>query len=481
MTHPAVSLPRSQPTRLAARRVTVVGAGVAGLAAACALAEAGHLVTLVERRPYVGGRASSYRHPGTDEVIDNCQHILLGCCTNLLDFFKRLDVLEKITWFDRFTYIEPSGRRSVLAPAKLPAPLHTLPAFLSIKAFSLRDKLAIARGLLPFLQGLPPDTAESFGAWCVRHRQTPGAIKRFWEPILASALNDDLHLLSVHDAGKVIRDSFLSSAEAGRFGVPNLPLSELYSAALNYLAARGGAVHLRASIDAIEQEAGGGWCVRAGDLAVQSDAVILALSFEAMQKCLPLLPANSEAERLAQHLAYFKHSPLTSVHLWFDREITELPHAVLLDTTIQWMYNKTRLQPRRSDEPGTYMELIVSASKTLIPMQRQQIIDLAMRELALFFPGVKQATLRKAAVTKEVRATFSPRPLLHLHRAAADSPWPGIYLAGDWTATGWPATMEGGVRSGYLAAEAFCRSLRHPQRFLVPDLPASGLMRLFSR
>ncbi|HEY0786782.1 MAG TPA: FAD-dependent oxidoreductase, partial [Acidobacteriaceae bacterium] len=186
------------------------------------------------------------------------------------------------------------------------------------------------------------------------------------------------------------------------------------------------------------------------------------------------------AATLAHQLSGFEHSPITGIHLWFDRQITDLDHAVLLDATIQWMFHKSRLQPELRTAQGSYMELVVSASRSMVPMPRQQIIDLALRELALFFPRVREATLLKAAVIKEVRATYSVRPLLDQIRPGAQSPWPGVYLAGDWTRTGWPATMEGAVRSGYLAAEAITRSSATPHPFLVPDLPSTGLMRLFA-
>ena len=231
--------------------VTIVGAGLAGLAAGCALSSAGYQVQLLERRPYVGGRASSYPHPGTGEVIDNCQHILLGCCTNLIDLYARAGAQQCISWFTDFTYIEPGGRRSILTPSALPAPFHASFSFLRAAAFSLRDKLSIARGLAHFLRTIPPETPENFAAWSLRTRQTPRAIDRFWRPILASALNDDLDRLSLHYAAKVIRDSFLNSPRAGAMGIPQLPLSELYNRAADTIRARGGQLHLRASVDAL--------------------------------------------------------------------------------------------------------------------------------------------------------------------------------------------------------------------------------------
>ena len=460
----------------AERTVSVVGAGVAGLSAACALADAGWRVQVLERRPYVGGRASSYLHPGVEEVIDNSQHLLLGCCTNLLDLYRRLGALDQVRWFSSFNYLEPGGRLSVLAPSALPAPFHTSASFLQMHCFSPGDKVAIARGLLPFLRGVPADAGETFSRWLDRHGQPASVRRRFWEPILASALNEEFERMSVSSAAQVIHESFLRSPEAGRMGIPLEPLSVLYGRAVRYIEERGGQVCLRTSASGFERE-GETWCVAAevdgARRKFRSGAVVLALPFEAMQALVPALPAAPGAAELLTRLGGFEHSPITGVHLWFDRMITELPHGVLLDSTVQWMFNRTVIERPGSTHP-TQVELVVSASRRLTPMSRKAVIDLSVGELSEFFPAVREARVGKAAVTKEVRATFSVRPGLDKLRPGPVSPWEGLFFAGDWTATGWPATMEGAVRSGYLAAEAVTGV---SGKFLVPDLPASGLMR----
>jgi squalene-associated FAD-dependent desaturase len=463
--------------------VIVVGGGLAGLSASCALAEAGYQVRLLEKRRYLGGRASSYEHPGTGEVIDNCQHVLLGNCVNLIDLYRRLGVSDAIRWFDRMTFLEPGGRRSILEASFLPAPFHDMPAFLRAAAFSFSDKLAIGRGLTAFIAGVPDDSEENFAQWLARHGQTRGAIERFWKPVLVSALNEDPEHMSVHYAGQVMRKSLLLSPGAGRMGVPTIPLSDLYSRAIDYVQSRSGYVELNSAPESFHwSEETRKWTVTAGGQIFASDAIVLALAFEGVGKLLPLLPENSDADRLAKDLGKFEHSPITGIHLWFDREITELDHAILLDATIQWMFNKSRLQAeKRRNEPGSYVELVVSASKSLVGMQRQEIIDLALRELTGFFPLAGEAKLLKAAVVKEVRATYSIRPRLDSLRPSSESPWPGVVLAGDWVATGWPSTMEGAVRSGYLAAEAVSRMEGKPGHFIQPDLPATGLMRLLFR
>jgi squalene-associated FAD-dependent desaturase len=349
------------PEPQGSRSVTVVGGGVSGLAVACALADAGYRVRLLERRPYVGGRASSYEHPGTGEVIDNCQHILLGCCTNLIDLYRRLGVQDEIFWSDAITFLEPGGRRSVLQPSTLPAPLHSSASFLGAKCFSVADKVTIARGIQAFLLKTPPDSEENFAQWLQQHHQNERTIRRFWHPVLASALNEDPEYISVRYAAKVFREAFLFSAEGGRMGIPRLPLSELYGHAIQYIQARGGEVHLRTGVEGFEFS-GGQWTLRGSEgQSFMSDAVVLALSFEGLAALMPVLPVNEESAELGENLRQFSHSPITSVHLWFDREITELTHAALLDTTIQWMYHKSKLHPGHGKGQGSYVELVISA------------------------------------------------------------------------------------------------------------------------
>jgi zeta-carotene desaturase len=456
--------------------VAVIGAGVAGLAAAQALADSGYKVRLIDRRPYVGGRASSYEHPGTGEIIDNCQHLLFGCCTNLIDLYRRIGALDKLHWFDDITMIEPGGRRSILSPSSFPAPLHASLAFLKAHAFSLADKIAIARGLNTFITGIPEDTEENFAHWLKRHKQTEGAIKRFWEPVLFAALNEELDQTSVHYAAKVCRELFLRSPEAGRMAIPSVPLSDLYGHALESLKARGAEINLRSSVTRVTCN-DNQWLIETETDRFKTDAVIFAVPFEAMAKLLPTLPEAPGKEAFAAQVSQFTHAPIAAIHLWFDREITDLYHASMLDTTIQWLFNKSKLQPQRHE--GHYIEVVISVLRSVIPMQRQELIDLALRELALFFPAVSEAKLLKGAVTKEVRATFSIRPQLDQIRPTSRSPWPNIFLAGDWSATGWPATMEGAARSGYLAAEALTQTSGNAQKFLQPDLPPTGFMRFF--
>lgn len=472
-----MSLPDAERETVKRTSVAVIGGGLAGLSSACALSDAGYAVTLFERRPFLGGRASSYEHPGTGEVVDNCQHVLVGCCTNLRNLYERIGVQDKVRWYKRITFLEPGGRAASIESSSLPAPLHSAISFAKFGLLSLRDKLGIARALLALMPGVPEESSEDFLSWLRRKGQTEAAINRFWAPVLISSLNEDLDKSSVKYAAMVFRDAFLKSAEAGAMGVPAVPLSELYGVAADYICARGGQVLLRSAVEPLE-------CsesqvkLRANDTDYIFDYAISAVPFHALGR---VLPTGAESDKLQEKVSHLRTVPITGVHLWFDREITPLEHAALLDRNIQWMFQKSKILARHAEAngSGSYLELVVSSSKALLEMGRGEIIALALKELAEFFPKVREATLVKATVIKEVHATFAPAPLSDEFRLSPVSPWPRLFLSGDWTATGWPSTMEGAVRAGYLTAEAVSRVAGRDEKFLIPDLPPQGLMTLF--
>jgi zeta-carotene desaturase len=458
--------------------VIVIGAGAAGLAAAAALAGAGKRVIVLERKPYVGGRACSYEHPALQEVVDS-QHVLLGCCTNLIDLCQQSGSADKIRWYDEQTFLEPGGRSSTISASSLPAPFHFAPSFLGTSMLGWKDKLGMARGLMEFFRGYPAEDKESIEQWLKRTRQTDLSIKHFWNPILMATLNDRAAHCSTRYAGKVFHELFIKSSTGGRLGIPTVPLSDFYMAAARLIESRGGTVQLRASVEAITQEQGGHWRVNIADTGYVADSIVLALPFEQTQKLLPAIRLNEQysvlntKDELELKMARQVHSPFTSILLWFDREITDLDHAWLLDTTIEWFFHKSRIR-RYAPEKGSYVELVIAGSRAQLSMSREEILSSALNELQLFFPEVKRARLVKSGVLKEARATFSVVPGLDRFRPSHSTEWPGLYLAGDWTATDWPSTMEGAVRSGRLAAGAL---IGDTKRFMAEEIPASGLMR----
>ena len=462
--------------------VIVVGAGAAGLATAAALTGAGKSVTVLERKPYVGGRAYSYEHPALGEVVDS-QHVLLGCCTNLIELCEQAGSADRIRWYDKQTFLEPNGNVSTIETSDLPAPLHFAPSFAALSTMGWKDKAGMARGLMEFFRGYPAEDNESVEQWLKRTRQTERSIRHFWNPILMATLNDHAAHCSTRYAGKVFHELFIKSSTGGRLGIPTVPLSEFYAAMARLIEARGGTLQLRASVETITQEQDGRWRVSIADRDYVAEAIVLALPFEQTQRLLPAVrlndryanPALNTRDLLELKLARQIHSPFTSVLLWFDREITDLDHAWLLDTTIEWFFHKSRIR-RYPKEKGSYVELVIAGSRPQLSMTREEILSSAVRELAMFFPEVSRAKVLKSGVLKEARATFSVVPGLDRFRPGNQTDWPGFYLAGDWTATEWPSTMEGAVRSGRLAAGTL---MGDRGRFMAQEIPASGLMRLF--
>ncbi len=455
--------------------VIVVGGGVAGLAAAAALADTGAVVTLLERRPYIGGRAYSYDHPALGETIDS-QHVVLGCCTNILDLCRQAGMADTIRWYDELTFLEPGGRRSLLRPGSVPAPMHQTVSFLRAPMLTLRDKAAIASGLARFLRGYPANDAENFASWLKRTGQTERAIRHFWEPVVVGALNDGLERCSVKYAGKVFHESFLRSAGAGRLGIPAAPLSEFFAPIAKLAQRKGVAIQLKAGVERIQQTPDQRWLVQSGGKTYASACVVLATNFRQTQKLIENLQPSSSIPS-AVDFEKFVPAPITTIHLWYDRDVTDMDHAVLLDTRIQWMFAKSRIR-RWSVERGSYLELVISASWPELEMSREEILDSALHELEQFFPAVRSAKLLKSGVLKEARATFSVTPGLDSYRPKQSTEWPGLYFAGDWTETEWPSTIEGAVRSGRLAAGAL---VGDSSRFMAPEVPAQGFMRWLSR
>ena len=427
-------------------KVLIAGGGLAGLSAAAALGGAGIDVDLFEMRPFLGGRATSYNAPAGEgevaETIDNCQHVLLRCCANLLDFYQRLGVRDRIQFYREFYFIEPGGQTSVLRRGRLPAPFHFTGSFLRMRCLSRADKMGIARALSALRRERKKRKdldRISMLDWLLQKRQTPHAIDRFWRQVLVSAVNEDLDRMAAIHGFQVFWEGFLAKADAYEMGVPAIPLGQLYSADA-WKRFPNVKLHQRATVERIDSE---GFVVNGERRA--GDAYICALPFERI-------------EALGLAAPKFEHSPITGIHLWFDREITNLPHATLLDRTIQWMFNK---------DSGRYLQLVVSASRDLTNLSRQEIIDLAIGDLRLFFPRVRDAQLVKSHVVKEQRATFSAAPETESLRPLPETAIPRVLLAGDWTRTGWPATMEGAVRSGYRAAERAIALLSKKTTFLI--------------
>jgi zeta-carotene desaturase len=471
------------------KSVIVIGGGLAGLAAGVALAEAGWRVRLFEQRPFLGGRATSYVLPD-GEHVDNCQHVTLGCCTNLEDFYNRVGSANKVKFFDRLLFLDPQGRRGEMQAGILPAPFHMTGSFAAFAPLTLGDKLSIARAMLSILwsKGKTADLEENGGIsmleWLRRRGQSKGAIERFWRVVLVSALDEELDRTDARFGVDVFWKAFLSNKSGYRMGVPAVPLAELYEGSKAEIECRGGEVTLRAPVRGLKLDNGALSGVRFDEGREESaDAYVFAIPHTALAELLP--ESVKQGEPSLSHLDEIKVAPITGVHFWFDRQVMDEPFVTLLDTTTQWIFNKTMLYGASNGKDqnltsAQYLQLVISASYELLQKPRQEIIDLCLKEVRQALPAAREAQLTKATVIKEAAATFSPEPGVDRWRPKQGTNIPGLFLAGDWTATGWPATMEGAVRSGYLAAEAVLRGTGESRKFLRPDLGANGLVALWA-
>jgi len=466
--------------------VIVIGGGLAGLSAGVSLAEAGWRVRLFEQRPFLGGRATSYVLPD-GEHVDNCQHVTLGCCTNLEDFYRRVGAQDKIKYFDRLLFQDPQGRTGTMQAGLLPAPLHMTGSFLTFAPLSPADKKCIASALLDIIRGkghtadLDTPGGVSMLEWLRKRKQTTGAIERFWRVVLVSALDEELDKTDARFGVDVFWKGFLSNRSGYRMGVPAVPLAELYDGCKAAVERRGGEVNLRMPVRALHFDEGGLASVEFDEGRRESgDAFVLAVPHEALSDLLP--PSIKELEPGLAHLEKIKTSPITGVHFWFDREVMKEPFVTLLETTTQWIFNKSALYSGRNGSDsakGQYLQLVISASYELLQKPRQEIIDLCLAEVRQALPAARDAKLMKATVIKEAAATFSPQPGVDRWRPTQETSVKRMFLAGDWTDTGWPATMEGAVRSGYLAAEAVLRTTGTPKKIIQPDLAPDGLVGMF--
>jgi squalene-associated FAD-dependent desaturase len=474
------------------KNVIVIGGGLAGLAAGVALADSGWRVRLFEQRPFLGGRATSYVLPD-GEHVDNCQHVTLGCCTNLEDFYRRVGSAGKIKFFDRLLFLDPQGRRGEMQAGSLPAPFHFTGSFASFAPLTLLDKLSIARAMLNIVRhaGNPPELRDAGGIsmleWLRRRGQTEGAINRFWRVVLVSALDEELDRTDAHFGIDVFWKAFLSSSTGYRMGVPVVPLSNLYDGCKREIERRGGEVLLRSPVRGLKLESGQLAGVRLEENREESaDAYIFAIPHSALAEFLP--ESLKQSDPALARLDRIKTSPITGVHFWFDRPVMDEPFLTLLDTTTQWIFNKSFLYAdssgvsngsTNSAKTTQYLQLVISASYDLLEKPRQEIIDFCLAEVRHALPRARDAQLLKATVIKEAAATFSPEPGVDRWRPSQATSIRGLFVAGDWTQTGWPATMEGAVRSGYLAAEALLRASGAPRNILQPDLPPDGCIQMW--
>ncbi len=438
-------------------KVVVIGGGLAGMAAACDLADRGHPVTLMEKRPFLGGRAFSFPDPDTDQEIDNGQHVFLGCCTAYMDFLGKLGVLHN-------THIPPrldvpvlgyGGKRGVLRSVGLPAPLHLLPSLLSYPHLSWGEKLRVLYGGLRISMARGRGRAgETFAGWLKRHRQTDSAIDRFWNLIILPTLNDDISEVSADMGLMVFREGVLKSRDSAAIGYAKVGLSELVSEAVkSYLAARGGETLMGAGAREITVDGDRVCGVQTSAGVVKGDWYVSALPSYDLTAMLPKSLSENGFFARANGLSY---SPIVDVHIWYDRPVMDEAFCGFVDSPLQWVFNKTRMRGDGADS-GQYLCISLSGAWRYADMPKQEIREMFLEEMGRVFPRARDARVERLLVVKQPWATFRSLPGVEAHRLPSATPISNLFLAGEWVDTGWPGTMEGAVRSGRAAAQAVAR------------------------
>jgi squalene-associated FAD-dependent desaturase len=447
-------------------RVVVIGGGLAGITAAIALAETGAAVTLLEARPRLGGATCSFNRDGL--TVDTGQHIYLGCCAAYRGLLGKLGMTASAPLQDRFdvTVLAP-GRQARLRRTALPGPLHMLPALARYPFLSKAERAAVSRPALAMRRLDPADPAvdaQRFGDWLAAKGQSERARRALWDLFTVSALNIAGDDASLSLAATVVQTGLLGKNNAADIGVPALPLGELHGdAGATLLAKLGAQVFVSTKVAAIEEiapghDGGGRFRVRLARPAEDAglgteliaDAVVLAVPHE---KAAPLMPAGALPAGTVQSWAGLGASPIVNVHVIYDRPVLQLPFAAGIDSPVQWVFDRTQISGLHLSSPGQqYLAISLSAADEYVDTPAAELREQFVPALAELIPAAREAQIAEFFVTRERRATFRQEPGTAALRPQAGTQRPGLVLAGAWTQTGWPDTMEGAVRSGLAAA-----------------------------
>ncbi|MEX0683131.1 MAG: hydroxysqualene dehydroxylase HpnE [Dehalococcoidia bacterium] len=441
----------------------VIGGGLAGITAACELADTGVGVTLLEKRPHLGGRSYSYDAAGVE--IDNGQHVFLGCCTEYIRLLERLGVRDRVHLQRRFRVpvVDKVWGESVLSGANLPPPAHLLPSLLKYKSLSPQEKVL---AMYAFAQVRSTDRAKhpelddiTFADWLAARKQSPHAIRSLWNLIVQPTLNDDVSRVSADLALMVFQEGFLRSRDGANVGWAKMGLSSMLAgAARSYIEERGGEVRTEVTVRGLETNAGEVAHAVTDGGNVSADAYVLALPSESV---LDVVPGAVADDPFFARIKQIETSPIVNVHFWYDRPVWNRTFAAFLNTPVQWVFNKSLLW--RQDGPQ-YLDISLSGAHDWVDLPATEIRDHFQKELLALFPATRGAELVRAIVVKQRNATFAARPGVRRLRPKQRTPVRNLALAGDWTDTGWPATMESAVRSGTAAALETMRALVGTER-----------------
>ena len=435
------------------RRILVLGGGLAGMAAALRVVRAGETPVLLEARPKLGGRATSFVDPRSGEVLDNCQHVVMGCCTNVIEFYEAIGVEHLIEWHDTTWWANPPHDPDRMKPGILPAPLHFAGSFSRLRFLDRPLRKAVSRAMVAMIRmgisGRTSWTDRTFGEFLREQGQPEEAIRLFWQVVVISACNLGVDEVGATFAIQVFQEGFLGHRFGSAVGLSSVPLSELYDPFERHLRDAGGELHLGVSARAINFDGARVTGVVTADGLLEGTAVISALPPEQLARiCSPTLV---QADRRLSAIDRIETSPILGVHLFFDLELMTLPHMVLPGRSTHWLFNKGV-----DDRGRQHVHAVISGAEDWMSLPEKEIVARVLEDLAWAVPRARGLEPIGARAVKEKRATFRAVPGVDRIRPEVSSGMgvPNLFLAGDWCRSGWPATMEGAVRTGYAAAAA---------------------------
>ncbi|MGW1805992.1 hydroxysqualene dehydroxylase HpnE [Streptomyces sp. NPDC002078] len=460
---PAKAHGTAEPEGAAGRRAVVVGGGLAGITAALALADAGVRVTLLEGRPRLGGLAFSFQRG--DLTVDNGQHVYLRCCTAYRWFLDRIEGAALAPLQDRLDVpvvdvAKPEGRRlGRLRRDPLPVPLHLGRSLAAYPHLSLAERAAVGRAALA-LKGLdladPTLDTQDFGSWLAAHGQSARAVEALWDLVGVATLNAVAGDASLGLAAMVFKTGLLSDPGAADIGWARVPLGELHDRlARKALDSAGVRTEVRTRVTSVSTNENGTWSVQVPGENLETDALVLAVPQREAHDLLPPGALDAPGQLLEIGTA-----PILNVHVVYDRKVLARPFFAALGTPVQWVFDRTDASGLTE---GQYLALSQSAAHGEIDLPVAELRERYLPELERLIPGTRGAVVKDFFVTRERTATFAPTPGVGRLRPGARTKAPGLYLAGAWTATGWPATMESAVRSGVSAADAALSALGRPR------------------
>ncbi|MER7931152.1 MULTISPECIES: hydroxysqualene dehydroxylase HpnE [unclassified Streptomyces] len=445
------------------RTAVVIGGGLAGVTTALALADAGIRVTLLEGRPRLGGLAFSFRRG--DLTVDNGQHVYLRCCTAYRWFLDRIEGAALAPLQDRLDVpvldlAKPEGRRlGRLRRDPLPVPLHLGRSLASYPHLSLAERARVGRAALALRAldlGDPALDAQDFGGWLAAHGQSARAIEALWDLVGVATLNAVAQDSSLALAAMVFKTGLLSDPGAADIGWAHVPLGELHDElARKALDSAGVRTEVRTRVTSVSHNENGTWSVQVPGETHTAGTVVLAV---AQREAYDLLPEG--ALDAPENLLEIGTAPILNVHVVYDRTVLTKPFFAALGSPVQWVFDRTHASGLGE---GQYLALSQSAAQDEIDAPVAVLRERYLPELERLLPGARGAGVKDFFVTRERTATFAPTPGVGRLRPGTRTKAPGLYLAGAWTATGWPATMESAVRSGVNAADAVLRTLGRPR------------------